>query len=59
MVTTERLGTTIVSEAVFEHPDGRPYIIDRDFMGIERKESQPGVGPLEQLEAGLLEIVIW
>ena len=59
MVTTARLGTTIVSEAVFEHPDGSPYVIDRDLMGIKRKKNQPGVGPLEQLEAGLLEIVIW
>ncbi len=37
MVTTARLGTTIVSEAVFEHPDGSPYVIDRDLMGIKRK----------------------
>jgi hypothetical protein len=59
MVTTERLGTTIVSEAIFEHPDGSPYMINKDLLGVERNISQPGVGPLEQLEAGLLEIVIW
>ena len=58
-VSTERLGVTIVSEALFEQPDGSPYLIDRDLMGTKRKESQPRVGPLEQLEAGPVEIIIW
>jgi hypothetical protein len=59
LVTSEKLGTTIVSEAMFEYPDGTPYIINKDFMGRERKQSQPMVGPLEQMEAGKQEIVIW
>ncbi len=59
LVTTEMLGTCIVSEAIFEHPDGRPYIIDQDLLGIKRNQSNPGPGPLEQLKAGLQEIIIW
>ncbi len=59
LVTSEKLGTVIVSEAMFENPDGTPYIINKDFMGRERKQSQPMVGPLEQMEAGKQEIVIW
>lgn len=59
LVTTARLGTTIVSEAVFEQSDGTPYVIDTDFTGNKRKQSQPRVGPFEDLEAGSRELVIW
>ena len=59
LVTTEMLGTTIVSEAIFEHPDGSPYVIDRDLLGLKRNQSKPRPGPLEELEAGLQEIIIW
>jgi hypothetical protein len=59
LVTTERLGTTIVSEALFEHPDGSPLLMDVDLMGNHRKTDQPRVGPFEQLKAGAQELIIW
>lgn len=59
LVTTKKLGSTIVSEAVFEQADGRPYLIDKDLTGEKRSESRPRTGPLEELKAGPMEIIIW
>ena len=59
LVTTELLGSTIVSEAVFESRDGSPYTIDIDFFGHKRGEGQPKVGPFESLEEGVVELLIW
>jgi hypothetical protein len=58
-VTTQRLGSTIVSEALFEHPDGSPLVIDADLMGNLRDTDQPRVGPFEQLKEGYQEFIIW
>ena len=59
LVNTERLGTTIVSEAVFEQFDGTRYNIRTDFSGSKRDETHPRVGPFESLEAGNNKIRIW
>ena len=59
LVTTESLGFTIVSEAVFEQYDGAPYVINTDFFGNIRKDTHPGVGPFENLGSGAKEVKIW
>ncbi len=59
LVNTEKLGSTIVSEAVFEQFDGTPYNISIDFSGNQRDETNPRVGPFESLEAGKNKIRIW
>jgi hypothetical protein len=59
LVSTQVLGYTIVSEAVFESRDGTPYVINTDFFGSKRNEDKPGVGPFESLEEDLLELIIW
>ena len=59
MVTTEKLGSTIVSEAVFENFDGMPYTINNDYFGGNRNEDHPRVGPFESLETGVNRIRIW
>lgn len=50
IVTTEKLGTTIISEAIYENPDGTPYVLNRDYYGNERG-SNPTPGPFEVLES--------
>jgi hypothetical protein len=59
LVTTQLLGSTLVSEAVFEDRDGKPYRIDTDFFMEKRYEDQAGPGPFKSLEEGLQEIRIW
>jgi len=59
LVTTNRLGSTIVSEAMFENFDGTPYIVNFDYLGNNRNEAQPGVGPFEALKAGESRVKVW
>jgi hypothetical protein len=59
LVTTSLLGSTIVSEALFERRDGLPYRIDRDYFGAPRNKEQPGVGPFESLRKGSAVLKIW
>ncbi len=59
IVTTQKLGTTIVSELLFEDKDGRPYIINGDFFKGPRNESHPLPGPLNSIEVGQSRIRVW
>ncbi|MCP4310652.1 MAG: right-handed parallel beta-helix repeat-containing protein [Bacteroidetes bacterium] len=59
LVTTLRLGSTIVSEAVFESRDGLPYRINTDYFGNSRDEDQPGIGPFDSIKEGRLELEIF
>ncbi len=59
MVTTEKLGTTIVSEAIYENPDGSSYTLDVDFLGNNRNEEKPLPGPIEINEKGLVIYKVW
>ncbi|NJC27995.1 right-handed parallel beta-helix repeat-containing protein [Neolewinella antarctica] len=43
-VTTARLGSTLMSAATFEQPDGAAYNLNTDFGGATRSEA-PRVGP--------------
>lgn len=58
-VTTQRLGSTLVSEAVFEKRDGTPYIFERDYSGDVRDPETPTPGPFESAGEGTHEIRIW
>jgi hypothetical protein len=53
LVTTGLLGKTIVSEAIFDKPDGSHYKLDEDFFGERRDPEKPGVGPFYQIKEGL------
>lgn len=59
LVTTRLLGSTIVSEALFEDRDGQPYQINTDYFGESRDAERPGVGPFESLREGSYELKIW
>ena len=59
LVTTEELGATVVSEAIFENPDGSPYTIDLDFQGQRRNEKNLLPGPIERIEKGIGIYKVW
>lgn len=59
LVSTATLGTTIVSEAIYEQPDGTPFVLNTDYLGSSRKKSKPLPGPLENLERGKGTYKVW
>lgn len=59
IVSTQLLGTTLVSEAIYEHPDGSPYILDRDYVDQLRSEENPMPGPVESLQGGKQTLKLW
>ncbi len=52
LVTTERMGITAVSEAIYEEVDGTPYTLDEDFLDNQRSRINPMPGPFEGLKEG-------
>jgi len=59
IINTSKLGTTIVSEAIFEHPDGKPYLLNKDYLGTKRDPKAPIPGPFEEIEEGLGKYKVW
>jgi hypothetical protein len=59
MVTTDLLGETIISEAIFESPDGSPFKIDRDYFGMKRNMENPAPGPFEIESCGKQRFEVW
>jgi hypothetical protein len=47
LVTSERLGTTVVSELPYANPDGSPVRIDEDYLSGPRSTERPAAGPFE------------
>lgn len=58
VVTTETLGSTRLTEGLFEDKDGNPYVIDTDYFGALRSQ-QPAAGPIESVAAGMNRIKVW
>ena len=52
VVTSETLGTTVVSGLPFENPDGSPISVDVDFFGKKRDRLPPLPGPFDHVEIG-------
>ena len=59
IITTEKLGTTLVSEAIFENPDGTPYFLDKDYFGNYIDEKNPLPGPFGKIKEGINTIKVW
>ena len=59
IITTEILGTTFISEAVFENPDGTPYVLGTDYFGTNRDKNKPLPGPFEKNKNGLGIYEVW
>ena len=51
LVTTDLPGKTIISEAGYEHPDGKPVAVEADFFCRKRDSKNPSTGPFEQPES--------
>jgi hypothetical protein len=59
MVTTDILGTPIISNHRFENPDGTPVRIAMDFSNDPRDAEQPAPGPFENTAPGKKHLPIW
>ncbi len=58
-VTTKRLGQARVPRLGYENVDGSPLVIDTDFFGNKRSETDPTTGPFENPGQGSLKIRVW
>ncbi|MFW6371140.1 MAG: right-handed parallel beta-helix repeat-containing protein [Bacteroidota bacterium] len=59
LVTTRLLGSTIISEASFENPDGTPLKIDEDYLGNKKNQNSPSPGPFENITDQNEMYIIW
>ena len=59
LITTEILGKAVTPDLPYEQTDGRPYIIDRDYLGNIRDTTDPFPGPFETQEDGEARIKVW
>jgi len=58
LVTTGLLEKTITSGFAYENPDGSPLIINKDYYGKTRNDSNPTAGPFENPGTGMLKLKI-
>jgi alpha-N-arabinofuranosidase len=58
-ITTERLGKAAIPNLPYEHPDGSPILINTDYFGKSRNESNPAPGPFENPGWGRLILKVW
>ncbi|GAA0878689.1 hypothetical protein GCM10009119_16570 [Algoriphagus jejuensis] len=49
-IGTSNLGTSMISKARFENPDGSPLQINLDYFGIERSPKRPSAGPFRIID---------
>ena len=57
-VDAQRLGVAKLSGYPFEHPDGTPFVLDKDYFGKTRSGQASTVGPVETLPHGN-RIKVW
>jgi hypothetical protein len=58
-INTDILGTTRVSKARFDNPDGTPLTIERDYSGDMRTEQNNPPGPFVNLRGNKITIKVW
>ncbi len=59
LVTTARLGRTVVPDLPYVQPDGSPYRIDTDYFGKARNAEQPYPGPFTFPGGGKQTVPVW
>lgn len=59
LVDGPRLGETQLSGLPFEHFDGTPFQLEKDYFGTVRSKESPVVGPIETLQKGKVSIKVW
>jgi hypothetical protein len=58
-ITTTMLGKAKLPKEAFENPDGTPLMINTDYLGNKRSESNPSSGPFENPGKGLVRVKVW
>ncbi len=59
LITSEILGTVEVPGLPFVHPDDKPYLINKDYLGRKRDPDNPAAGPLTATKGGKQSIKVW
>ena len=59
VVSTKDLGTTRISDARFDDPNGADIVFDKDFLGSQRGPQKNLPGPFAQLKPGANKILVW
>jgi hypothetical protein len=59
VVTSERLGTTVIAELPFANPDGSPVRIATDYLNQPRPAASPAPGPFERSAGNESKIRVW
>ncbi len=59
IVTSQLLGRASVPDLPYQTPDGKPMSIDKDYLGVSRRESNPTPGPFQNLRPGLRLLKVW
>jgi alpha-N-arabinofuranosidase len=58
-VTSDLLGVAKVPGQRWENPDGSDLVINKDYFGNPRDESNPVPGPFASLKEGLMSVKVW
>lgn len=58
-VDSARLGITKLSGLPYEHFDGTPFILDKDYFGVARSGQSPVIRPVETLQGGTIRMKVW
>jgi alpha-N-arabinofuranosidase len=58
-VTSELLGKAVIPGQAFVQPDGSPYRLDRDYLGVAHGKPQPRPGPVEAPAGGPSAVQVW
>lgn len=59
LISSELLGMAAVTGLPYLQPDGKPYLLDRDFMGEKRDPAHPFPGPFERPAGGRQTLKVW
>lgn len=58
-VNASRLGVAKLNHLPYEHFDGTPFVLDKDYFGTIRSKQSPMVGPIESLSSSMKRIKVW
>jgi len=59
MITTKTLGKAMISKAIYENPDGTPYIIRIDYFGEKNRNKKPSPGPFSYENEKPIRFLVW
>ncbi|MBN2814382.1 MAG: right-handed parallel beta-helix repeat-containing protein [Bacteroidales bacterium] len=59
LVTTESLTPAIVPGLQYENVNGSPVRVEKDYLGKQRKKTNPSPGPFEISHSGKQKIKVW